>query len=81
MSVLWEHARIVFRENGSVKDVKCKHYEKKNSYVGTSLSNALNHVYRYHSNHVVPSPESKNRPPHTYELKCEIKQKFKDGIE
>ena len=27
-SVLWEHARKVFRENGSVKYIKCIHCEK-----------------------------------------------------
>ena len=80
-SVLWEHARKVFRENGSVKHVKCKHCEKTFSYVGASTSNALNHVLCYHQNQAIASLDSKNKPSHTYELKCEIKQKLKDGIE
>ena len=57
MSLLWKHARKVFIENGTIKHVKCKHCEKTFSYVDASMSNALNHVYRYHSNHVMPSLE------------------------
>ena len=80
-SVLWEHATKVFHENGSVKHIKCIHCGKTFSYVGSSTSNALNHLYRNHSNHLNTFMDSKNIAPHTYELKCEMKQKLEDGIE
>ena len=78
-SVLWEHATKVFHENGSVKYIKCIHCGKT-SY-GGSTSNALKHLKSMHFNHLNPFMDSKNRSPHTYELKCEMKQKLEDGIE
>ena len=80
MSLLWRHARKVFCENGTVKHVKCKHCRKTFSYVGGSTSNALNHLYRNHFNRLTPFMESTKRPRYTYELKCEIIKKLKDGI-
>ena len=67
-SLVWKHARKVFRENGSVKHIKCNHCEKTFSYVGRSTSNALNHLYRTHFNHLAPSEDS-------IDLKCEIVKK------
>ena len=78
-SVLWEHATKVFHENGSVKHIKCIHCGKT-SY-GGSTSNALKHLKSMHFNHLNSFMDSKNRTPHTYELKCEMKQKLEDGIE
>ena len=72
-SILWEHARKVFRENGTVKHIKCNHCEK--TFYGGITSNALNHLYRTHFNHLAPSVDSKKKPSHTYDLKCEIVKK------
>ena len=74
-SMLWKHATKVFYDNGSVKYIKCIHCGKT-SY-GGSTSNALKHLKNIHFNHLTPSLESKNRPLHTYELKCEIKKNLK----
>ena len=54
-SLVWRHARKIFRENGTVKHIKCNHCEKTFSYVGRSTANALNHLYRTHFNHLAPS--------------------------
>ena len=78
-SVLWEHATKIFHENGSVKYIKCIHCGKTSN--GGSTSNALKHLRSMHFNRLSPFMDSKNRAPHTYELKCEMKQKLEDGIE
>ena len=67
-------------KNGSVKHIKCIHCGKTFSYNGGSTSNALSHLYRNHFNRLMPSMESTKRPRYTYELKCEIIKKLKDGI-
>ena len=80
-SVLWKHARKVFHENGMVKHIKCMHCEKTFSYDGRGpTSNVLNHLKHIHFNHLKPVMESKKNPHYTYELKCEIIKKVKDGI-
>ena len=76
-SVLWEHARKVFCENGSVKYIKCDHCRKTSS----TTSNALRHLKSTHFNHLGSSKDSKKKLSHTYELKCAIVRKLKDGIE
>ena len=58
VSVLWEHARKVFCENGSVKYIKCNHCTKTYS----TSSNALRHLKSTHSNHLAPSKDSKKNP-------------------
>ena len=63
-----------------IKHVKCKHCGKTFSYSGGSTSNALCHLYRRHINRLAPFLDSTNRPRYTYELKCEIIKKLKDGI-
>ena len=55
MSVLWEHARKVFHENGSVKHIKCIHCGK--TYYGGSTSNALKHPKSIHFNHLIATLE------------------------
>ena len=72
-SVLWEHARKVFRENGTVKHIKCNHCEK--TFYGGVTSSALNHLYRTHSKQLKPVMDSKKNPSYTYDLKCEIVKK------
>ena len=71
-SVLWEHARKVFRENGSVKYIKCIHCRKTSS----TASNALRHLKSTHFNHLAPSTDSKKKPSYAYELKCAIVKKL-----
>ena len=49
-NILWIQAKKKIHKNGSVKHIKCIHCGKTFSYVGTSTSNALNHLYRNHFN-------------------------------
>ena len=77
--MLWDHATKFFRDNSSVKYIKCIHCGK--TFYGGSTSKALKHLKSIYYNHFIASLESKNKPSQTYELKCELKQKFKDGIE
>ena len=53
--ILWTHARKVFHEDGSVKHIVCNHCGK--TYAGASRYNSLNHLYRFHFNHLIPIME------------------------
>ena len=72
VSVLWEHARKVFRENGSVKYIKCNHCTKTSS----TSSNGLRHLKSTHSKQLKLVMDSKKNPSYTYGLKCEIVKKL-----
>ena len=92
VSVLWEHARKVFCENGSVKYIKCSHCTKTYSTSSNGLrhlkkcnhctktsstsSNGLRHLKSTHSKQLKLVMDSKKNPSYTYGLKCEIVKKL-----
>ena len=92
VSVLWEHVRKVFCENGSVKYIKCSHCTKTYSTSSNGLrhlkkcnhctktsstsSNGLRHLKSTHSKQLKLVMDSKKNPSYTYGLKCEIVKKL-----